>query len=77
MGFQIGRIDHHELLLGRLRDETSHDPGEDTRVAPALPSVVEGLGRPIDGRRIAPAQPIAVDENELPPENRTVTEATI
>ena len=56
-------IDHDRIVFGTFGGQAHHDPGEDAVVAPALPAVVEGLGRAVFLRRIAPAQPIAIDED--------------
>lgn len=63
MRLQIRRVDHDCLVLGALGGQADHDPGEDPVVTPALPAVVEGLGRAMFLRRVTPAQTIAIDEN--------------
>ena len=63
MGFQISCINHDRLLVSRLGGQPGHDAGEHTHPAPALPSVVEGLGRPVFPGRVTPAQAIAIDED--------------
>lgn len=63
MCFQIGCIDHDDLLLAALGGQPLHHPGEDAHVAPPLPAIVEGLGRAILPRRVAPSQPIAIYED--------------
>ena len=63
MRLEIGRVDHDRLVLGALGGQAHHDPGEHAIVAPALPTVVEGLGRAVFLRRITPAQAIAIDED--------------
>jgi len=60
---EIGRVDHDRLVLGPFGGQPHHDPGEDPVVAPALPAVIQGLGRAVFLRRIAPPQPIAIDED--------------
>jgi hypothetical protein len=60
---EIGRVNHHRLRDGGLGGKPSHQPCENTLVAPPLPTVVEGLRRAIILRRIAPAQAIAIDED--------------
>ena len=63
MRLEICCVDHDGLVLGALGGQADHDPGENAIFAPALPAVVEGLGRAIFLRRIAPPQPIAIDED--------------
>ena len=63
MGFQISRIDHDRLLVSSFGGQAGHDTGEHTHPAPALPSVVEGLGRAVFTGRVTPAQAIAIEED--------------
>src|SRR5690606_21664807 len=60
---EVGCVDHDRLVLGPLGSKADHDPGKDAVVAPALPAVVEGLGRTVFLWRVAPAQAIAIDED--------------
>lgn len=62
MRFEICRIDHDRRVLGPFGGQAHHDPGEDSVVAPALPAVIQSLGRAVFLRCIAPPQPIAIDE---------------
>lgn len=63
MRLEIGCIDHDRLALGTLGGQTHHDPGEDTIVAPPLPTVIKRLCRTILLGCIAPSQPIAIDKD--------------
>ena len=63
MGLEVGRVDHHGLPLAVLSGQTGHHPGEDTLIAPALPTVVERLVWTIGFRGVPPTQPVAIDEN--------------
>ena len=63
MCFQIGGVDHNRPLFTMLGRQTSHHLTKDALVAPALPSVVQGLVWPVLLRGITPAQPIAVYED--------------
>ena len=69
-------IDHHRLRGGGLRGQAFHHPGEDTFVAPALPSVVKGLRRAILLGRITPPQAIAIDEDNAT-QNATIIDARL
>jgi len=60
---QVGRVDHHGLLLAVLRSQANHDTSEYALVAPSLPAVIQGLVRTVFRRCIAPPQPIAIDED--------------
>ena len=62
MRFEIGRVDHHCLWCGGFGGQSVHHSGEDAHVTPPLPTVVEGLCRPVFLRRVTPAQAIAIDE---------------
>ena len=62
MRLQMGRIDHQRVSSAALIRQFQKHPGEDTFLAPPLPSAIKGLVRPILRRRIAPASAIAVDE---------------
>jgi hypothetical protein len=63
MRFQVGRVDHDDLLFAAFGGQPLHHTGEDTHVTPPLPAIVEGLGRAMLPRRGTPSQPIAIDEN--------------
>ena len=63
MRFQIGRVDHDDLLLATLGGQPLHHLCEDAHGAPPLPAIVEGLGRAILTRRVTPSQPIAIGED--------------
>ena len=63
MDFQISHIDPDRLLVGSFGGQAGHDTGEHAHPAPALPSVVEGLGWAVFTGRDTPAQAIAIDEN--------------
>jgi hypothetical protein len=67
---EIGRVDHQRLWNSGLGGQALQYPGEDALVAPALPTIVEGLRRPIHFRRIAPPQAVAtcgVNATQHPP----------
>ena len=63
MGLQVGGVDHHRLIFAMFGSQTSHHPGEDTLVAPPLPTVVEGLVWTIGRRCVALSQTIAINED--------------
>ncbi len=42
MRFQVGRVDHDDLLFAAFGGQPLHHPGEDTHVTPPLPAIVEG-----------------------------------
>ena len=63
MRFQVGRVDHDDLLFAAFGGQPLHHPGEDAHVAPPLPAIVEGLGRAMLPRSVTPPQPIAIDED--------------
>lgn len=63
MGLEVGGIDHHGLLFTVLGSQTGHHRGEDTLVAPSLPTIVKRLVRPIGSRCVTPLYAIAVNEN--------------
>ena len=60
---EIGGVDHHCLPVGALGRKPLHHPGENSHVAPALPSVVERLRSTILHGRIGPTQAITIDED--------------
>ncbi len=62
MGLQMRRIYHQRISPAASIGQFQKHPGEDALLAPSLPPAVEGLVRPVLGRRIAPTQAIAVDE---------------
>lgn len=49
----VGCVDHLRTTRGLPTGQVLHHPDEDTRVAPFLPAIVEGLVRPV-GRRSIP-----------------------
>ena len=63
MRLEIGGVNHHCLPVGGFGSKSLHHPGENTDVAPALPSVVEGLRWTTLWRRIGPTQAITIDED--------------
>lgn len=58
---EVGGIDHQALWRPRTTGEHGEDAVEHAETSPSHEAVVEGLVRPILGRRVAPAQPAAVD----------------
>ena len=76
MRLQIGRVYHHRLRNGRLGGQAFHHPGEDAFLAPALPTIIEGLRWTILLGRIAPPQAIAIDEDNAA-ENTPVIDARL
>ena len=57
-------VDHDSTdVLIRLGQGHEH-PRKDTHAAPADPTVVERLGRPIGRRCVSPAEAITVDEDD-------------
>ena len=58
MRLQMGRIDHQRVSSAALIRQFQKHPGEDTFLAPPLPSAIKGLVRPILRRRIAQRKPL-------------------
>lgn len=74
MCLEIRRVDHDRFVLRAIGGQAHHNPSEDAVVAPALPSVVKGLGRAVFLRRVAPAQPIVI-EKDYAAEDKTIIDA--
>ena len=74
MCLQVCRVDHYGRLLTVFRSETGHHPGKDALLAPAPPTALQRLVRPIGSGCITPAQAIADNENN-PAENTSVINA--
>src|SRR6056297_1730527 len=68
---QVGRVDHHGLFLAVFGSQADHHLGEDTFLAPTLPTAVKRLMRTVDVWSVPPAQPIAIDEDN-PAQNPSV-----
>ena len=64
MRFQVGRVDHDDLLLTVVGGQPLHHPSEHPYVAPSLLAVIKRLRRAILPWGVAPAQAIAIDEND-------------
>ena len=56
-------FDHDRLRIGCLGGQAHHDPGEDTVIAPALPTVIKRLSRSIFLWCVSPSQAVAIDNN--------------
>ena len=76
MRLQIGRVYHHRLRNGRLGGQAFHHPGEDAFLAPALPTILEGLRWTILLGRIAPPQAIAIDEDNAAQDTKIINPRT-
>lgn len=63
MRLQMRRIDHQRGSPAALIGQFEKHPGEDSLLAPSLPTAVECLVQPILRGRIAPTQAIAIDKD--------------
>ncbi len=64
MRLEVGRVDHDGAAFALPTGQAFHHPDEDTRVAPSLPAVVEGLVWPVGRWGVPPAQTVAIDEDD-------------
>lgn len=74
MRLEMGGIDHQRIGRPALIGKFEQHPGEDTLLAPALPTAVKGLVGAVFSRRVSPPQAIAIDE-DYPTQNALVVNA--